>query len=96
MHHPSRQPNGTNYCEKVNCSHFCLPAPQIHIESPKVTCGCPNGLSIHEDGLTCIEDDDNTSTIQMFFESFDGTHTREKALMAFVVIIILFSILCAR
>lgn len=58
VYHPYRQPDGVNYCQAVNghCSHLCLPAPQIIARGPKISCACPTGLKLLEDGQTCIED----------------------------------------
>ncbi|CAH1982642.1 unnamed protein product [Acanthoscelides obtectus] len=58
VYHPYRQPDGENYCQAVNghCSHLCLPAPQINKYSPKISCACPMGLKMHDNGLTCIID----------------------------------------
>jgi len=55
VYHPYRQPDGENYCQAVNghCSHLCLPAPQINIRSPKISCACPDGLRLLADGLMC-------------------------------------------
>lgn len=57
VYHPYRQPDGTNYCQAVNghCSHLCLPAPQFHANSPKISCACPTGLKLTSDGLMCEE-----------------------------------------
>ncbi|XP_046661606.1 very low-density lipoprotein receptor-like isoform X4 [Homalodisca vitripennis] len=58
VYHPYRQPDGINYCAAVNghCSHLCLPAPQVNPRSPKISCGCPDGLVLMADGLMCTED----------------------------------------
>ncbi|XP_058825010.1 low-density lipoprotein receptor isoform X3 [Topomyia yanbarensis] len=58
VYHPYRQPDGTNHCQAVNghCSHLCLPAPQINNRSPKISCACPTGLKLMDDGLMCVED----------------------------------------
>ncbi|XP_055545420.1 very low-density lipoprotein receptor-like isoform X3 [Wyeomyia smithii] len=58
VYHPYRQPDGTNHCQAVNghCSHLCLPAPQINGRSPKISCACPTGLKLMDDGLMCVED----------------------------------------
>lgn len=58
IYHPYRQPDGVNHCQAVNghCSHLCLPAPQINAHSPKISCACPTGLKLMNDGLMCIED----------------------------------------
>ncbi|XP_021930758.1 low-density lipoprotein receptor-like isoform X2 [Zootermopsis nevadensis] len=58
VYHPYRQPDGQNYCQAVNghCSHLCLPAPQIDAQSPKVSCACPDGLRLLEDGPLCGEE----------------------------------------
>lgn len=57
VYHPYRQPDGTNYCQAMNnrCSHLCLPAPQFHANSPKISCACPAGLKLTADGLICEE-----------------------------------------
>jgi len=58
VYHPYRQPDGVNYCAAVNghCSHLCLPAPRINDKSPKISCACPNGLTLMSDGLMCAEE----------------------------------------
>ncbi|XP_050433237.1 very low-density lipoprotein receptor-like isoform X1 [Adelges cooleyi] len=58
VYHPYRQPDGVNHCAAVNghCSHLCLPAPQINDKSPKISCACPNGLTLMADGLMCAEE----------------------------------------
>lgn len=58
VYHPYRQPDGENHCQAVNghCSHLCLPAPQFDARSPKISCACPNGLSLMKDELMCVED----------------------------------------
>lgn len=57
VYHPYRQPEGVNQCQSLNghCSHFCLPAPRITVNSPKISCACPEGLVLVDD-LTCNED----------------------------------------
>ncbi|EDS27515.1 lipophorin receptor [Culex quinquefasciatus] len=64
VYHPYRQPDGTNHCQAVNghCSHLCLPAPQINSRSPKISCACPTGLKLMDDGLMCVEDASATTT----------------------------------
>ncbi|KAK7580566.1 hypothetical protein V9T40_001195 [Parthenolecanium corni] len=59
VYHPYRQPDGVNYCAAVNghCSHLCLPAPQINAKSPKISCACPDGLTLMNDRLMCAEDE---------------------------------------
>lgn len=44
VYHPYRQPSGRNWCQPLNghCSHMCLPAPQIDMNSPKFSCACPD------------------------------------------------------
>lgn len=61
VYHPYRQPDGENYCKAVNghCSHLCLPAPKLLPNSPKISCSCPNGLKLLEDGVTCIQSNDS-------------------------------------
>lgn len=58
VYHPYRQPDGVNYCQAVNghCSHLCLPAPKITDRSPRISCACPDGLKLMDDGLMCVED----------------------------------------
>ena len=58
VYHPYRQPDGENYCQAVNghCSHLCLPAPKINQYSPRISCACPTGLKLMDDGLMCVED----------------------------------------
>ncbi|KAJ6635659.1 Very low-density lipoprotein receptor, partial [Pseudolycoriella hygida] len=64
VYHPYRQPDGVNYCQAVNghCSHLCLPAPKINSRSPQISCACPTGLKLMDDGLMCVEDDTTTTT----------------------------------
>ncbi|XP_037050170.1 low-density lipoprotein receptor-like isoform X2 [Bradysia coprophila] len=64
VYHPYRQPDGINYCQAVNghCSHLCLPAPKINNRSPQISCACPTGLKLMDDGLMCVEDDTTTTT----------------------------------
>lgn len=58
VYHPYRQPDGINFCQAVNghCSHLCLPAPKITSNSPRISCACPTGLKLMDDGLMCVED----------------------------------------
>ncbi|KAL7037303.1 hypothetical protein ACKWTF_009156 [Chironomus riparius] len=64
VYHPYRQPDGENHCQAVNghCSHLCLPAPHINDKSPRISCACPTGLKLLNDGLMCVEDDTQTTT----------------------------------
>ncbi|XP_018566692.1 very low-density lipoprotein receptor [Anoplophora glabripennis] len=64
VYHPYRQPDGENHCQAVNghCSHLCLPAPQINIDSPKISCACPETLRMLPDGLTCVQDESLTTS----------------------------------
>ncbi|XP_065200337.1 very low-density lipoprotein receptor-like isoform X2 [Planococcus citri] len=81
VYHPYRQPDGVNYCAAVNghCSHLCLPAPQINAKSPKISCDCPDGLSLMEDGLMCAEGGgDRPSVIRVM----DGKLTNFKSLLS--------------
>ncbi|CRK98878.1 CLUMA_CG012179, isoform B [Clunio marinus] len=59
VYHPYRQPDGENFCQAVNghCSHLCLPAPKITDRSPRISCACPTGLKLMDDGLMCVEDE---------------------------------------
>ena len=58
VYHPYRQPDAENHCQAVNghCSHLCLPAPHINEKSPRISCACPTGLKLMDDGLMCVED----------------------------------------
>uniref|UniRef100_A0A336MHQ5 CSON000109 protein n=1 Tax=Culicoides sonorensis TaxID=179676 RepID=A0A336MHQ5_CULSO len=58
VYHPYRQPDGVNHCQSLNghCSHLCLPAPRISDRSPKISCACPTGLRLMDDGLMCTDD----------------------------------------
>ncbi|XP_055694730.1 low-density lipoprotein receptor isoform X5 [Lutzomyia longipalpis] len=66
VYHPYRQPDGVNYCQAVNghCSHLCLPAPKINERSARISCACPTGLKLMDDGLMCVEDEVPTTTIK--------------------------------
>ncbi|KAL9889556.1 very low-density lipoprotein receptor-like isoform X3 [Glossina fuscipes] len=65
VYHPYRQPDGENYCQAVNghCSHLCLPAPHINERSPRISCACPTGLKLMEDGQMCVEDPTYTASL---------------------------------
>ncbi|XP_059478315.1 low-density lipoprotein receptor-like isoform X3 [Neocloeon triangulifer] len=64
VYHPYRQPDGPNHCQAVNghCSHLCLPAPIINANSPKISCACPDGLTLIEDRLMCVEMTNSTDS----------------------------------
>ncbi|KAG5681484.1 hypothetical protein PVAND_010916 [Polypedilum vanderplanki] len=64
VYHPYRQPDGENHCQAVNghCSHLCLPAPRINAQSARISCACPTGLKLMDDGLMCVEDETHTTT----------------------------------
>ncbi|XP_059621431.1 very low-density lipoprotein receptor-like isoform X4 [Phlebotomus argentipes] len=66
VYHPYRQPDGVNYCQAVNghCSHLCLPAPKLNDRSSRISCACPTGLKLMDDGLMCVEDVIPTTTIK--------------------------------
>lgn len=73
VYHPYRQPDGINHCQSLNghCSHLCLPAPRMSDRSPKITCACPTGLKLMDDGLMCTDDSkyfflQHTNTIGFF------------------------------
>lgn len=77
VYHPYRQPDGENHCQAVNghCSHLCLPAPHINDKSPRISCACPTGLKLLNDGLMCVEDGKCSChfcgfALQFFFISF--------------------------
>nr|KAF6496225.1 LDL receptor related protein 2 [Rousettus aegyptiacus] len=47
---------GSNYCNRPthpngDCSHFCFPVPNF-----QRVCGCPYGMSLTSNHLTCLED----------------------------------------
>lgn len=47
---------GSNYCNRPthpngDCSHFCFPVPNF-----QRVCGCPYGMSLTSNHLTCVED----------------------------------------
>jgi hypothetical protein len=58
VYHPYRQPDAHNHCLPLNgqCSHLCLPAPQITANSAKTACACPRGLKLDKDNRNCIHD----------------------------------------
>ena len=58
VYHPYRQPDAPNHCLPLNgqCSHICLPAPQITANSAKTSCACPRGLKLDKDNRNCIHD----------------------------------------
>lgn len=48
--------SGSNYCNRPthpngDCSHFCFPVPNF-----QRVCGCPYGMSLTSNHLTCLED----------------------------------------
>ncbi|XP_048725147.2 low-density lipoprotein receptor-related protein 2 isoform X1 [Caretta caretta] len=50
---------GSNYCNRGtnpngDCSHFCFPVPNF-----QRVCGCPYGMKLGSNQLTCIEDPSN-------------------------------------
>ncbi|XP_048340432.1 low-density lipoprotein receptor-related protein 2 [Sphaerodactylus townsendi] len=50
---------GTNYCNRAtnpngDCSHFCFPVPNF-----QRVCGCPYGMKLSSNQLTCVEDPSN-------------------------------------
>jgi hypothetical protein len=58
VYHPYRQPDAPNHCLPLNgrCSHICMPAPQLTVNSAKTSCACPRGLKLDKDNLNCIHD----------------------------------------
>uniref|UniRef100_A0A1B0DFC8 Uncharacterized protein n=1 Tax=Phlebotomus papatasi TaxID=29031 RepID=A0A1B0DFC8_PHLPP len=76
VYHPYRQPDGVNYCQAVNghCSHLCLPAPKINERSPRISCACPTGLKLMEDGLMCVEDDSFFVPIRPVHKVLEGRY----------------------
>ncbi|XP_039277225.1 low-density lipoprotein receptor isoform X4 [Nilaparvata lugens] len=79
VYHPYRQPDGENHCAAVNghCSHLCLPAPRITDKSPKISCACPDGLVLMNDGLMCTEDQNN-NTIIFSNDTDTDSETRDR------------------
>uniref|UniRef100_A0A8C6B9V0 Low-density lipoprotein receptor-related protein 2 n=1 Tax=Monodon monoceros TaxID=40151 RepID=A0A8C6B9V0_MONMO len=52
----TRIQTGSNACNRPtnpngDCSHFCFPVPNL-----QRVCGCPYGMSLTSDRLTCVED----------------------------------------
>ncbi|XP_020846577.1 low-density lipoprotein receptor-related protein 2 isoform X2 [Phascolarctos cinereus] len=50
---------GSNYCNRAtnpngDCSHFCFPVPNF-----QRVCGCPYGMKLSSNQLTCVEDPSN-------------------------------------
>uniref|UniRef100_A0A803SZL0 LDL receptor related protein 2 n=1 Tax=Anolis carolinensis TaxID=28377 RepID=A0A803SZL0_ANOCA len=50
---------GNNYCNRAtnpngDCSHFCFPVPNF-----QRVCGCPYGMKLSSNQLTCVEDPSN-------------------------------------
>ncbi|XP_070504583.1 very low-density lipoprotein receptor isoform X2 [Chironomus tepperi] len=76
VYHPYRQPDGENHCQAVNghCSHLCLPAPHINDKSPRISCACPTGLKLMDDGLMCVEDETQTTTKPVEAETSSTNH----------------------
>ncbi len=66
VYHPYRQPDGINHCLPLNgrCSHICVPAPQLTINSAKTSCLCPHGLKLEKDGLNCERDGELNSNFR--------------------------------
>jgi hypothetical protein len=58
VYHAYRQPDGENHCTPLNgrCSHLCLPAPKINSRSPLISCACPDGNILSQDGQNCSPD----------------------------------------
>uniref|UniRef100_A0A8U8BUY5 Low-density lipoprotein receptor-related protein 2 n=1 Tax=Geospiza parvula TaxID=87175 RepID=A0A8U8BUY5_GEOPR len=62
---------GSNYCNRGtnpngDCSHFCFPVPNF-----QRVCGCPYGMKLAPNQLTCIEDPSNEPpTLQCGSHSF--------------------------
>nr|XP_055065094.1 low-density lipoprotein receptor-related protein 2 isoform X1 [Misgurnus anguillicaudatus] len=74
--HPLVQPNVSNPCERMKCSHVCLLAQGL-----KAVCRCPAGLLLSADGLTCVSPVDSSSFLlllsptvitQIFTRSLQG------------------------
>ncbi|KAJ8397102.1 hypothetical protein AAFF_G00009560 [Aldrovandia affinis] len=53
--HETVQPNTSNPCTKLGCSHLCVLAP-----GPKGVCRCPSSLLLDEERITCITPADSS------------------------------------
>ncbi|XDV53810.1 hypothetical protein PO909_022227, partial [Leuciscus waleckii] len=58
--HPLLQPNVSNPCKKLKCSHMCLLAAGL-----KAVCRCPAGLLLAVDGVTCTPLVDSSSFLML-------------------------------
>lgn len=57
LYHNLVQPNGTNWCKStdgLSCEFLCLPAPQINQRSPRLTCVCPDDMTLGADMSSCV------------------------------------------
>lgn len=89
VYHPYRQPDGENFCTAVNghCSHLCLPSPLINSKSPRISCACPDGLSLLPDGLMCVEA--STETSEKTPEEADSLMVALIVIASIIVILVL-------
>uniref|UniRef100_A0A5F8GUH8 LDL receptor related protein 2 n=1 Tax=Monodelphis domestica TaxID=13616 RepID=A0A5F8GUH8_MONDO len=68
---------GSNYCNRAtnpngDCSHFCFPVPNY-----QRVCGCPYGMKLSSNHLTCVEDPSNEPpTLQCGSYSFSCNNGR--------------------
>ncbi|XP_040532597.1 low-density lipoprotein receptor-related protein 2 isoform X11 [Gallus gallus] len=68
---------GSNYCNRGtnpngDCSHFCFPVPNF-----QRVCGCPYGMKLGSNQLTCVEDPSNEPpTLQCGSYSFSCNNGR--------------------
>ncbi|XP_072468339.1 low-density lipoprotein receptor-related protein 2 isoform X2 [Notamacropus eugenii] len=68
---------GSNYCNRAtnpngDCSHFCFPVPNF-----QRVCGCPYGMKLSSNQLTCAEDPSNEPpTLQCGSYSFSCNNGR--------------------
>ncbi|XP_023355035.1 low-density lipoprotein receptor-related protein 2 isoform X2 [Sarcophilus harrisii] len=68
---------GSNYCNRAtnpngDCSHFCFPVPNF-----QRVCGCPYGMKLSSNHLTCVEDPSNEPpTLQCGSYSFSCNNGR--------------------
>ncbi|NXN98396.1 LRP2 protein, partial [Rhinopomastus cyanomelas] len=68
---------GSNYCNRAtnpngDCSHFCFPVPNF-----QRVCGCPYGMKLASDQVTCVEDPSNEPpTLQCGSYSFSCANGR--------------------
>lgn len=80
VYHPYRQPDSENYCQAINghCSHLCLPSPRLNGKSPKVSCACPDGYTMHEGGRICVRTSTEPPSTTLFENITGFSNATEK------------------